>query len=164
MPIYEFYCRDCHVLFNFLSKRVDTTRRPTCPRCGRPELERRFSTFAVSRRRAESADEDLPDDLDEGRLERAMESLAGEMDGLDEEDPEQAARLMRRLYETAGLPVGQGLEEAMRRMEAGEDPESIEAELGDVLEEEPAADRPKGGRSRLRRLLPPRVDPELYEL
>ncbi len=165
MPIYEFYCPDCHVVFNFLSRRVDTTRRPSCPRCHRPDLERRASTFAVSRGRAEPAGEGLPDDFDDERFERAMESLGNEMDSLDEEDPRQAARLVRRLYESAGLPIGGGIEEALRRMEAGEDPEAIEEELGDVLDEEPAAEPPKAAvGARLRRMLPPRVDPELYEM
>ena len=25
MPIYEFYCGSCHVVFSFFAKRVDTT-------------------------------------------------------------------------------------------------------------------------------------------
>jgi putative FmdB family regulatory protein len=165
MPIYEFYCSDCHRVFHFLSRRVDTSRRPSCPRCGRPELERKVSVFAVSRGRRESDDEGLPEGLDEGRLERAMESLGSELDGLDEEDPRQAARLVRRLYESAGLPLGGTLEEALRRMEAGEDPDSVEADLGDALDEEPLGEPPKSqARGRVRRLLPPVVDPELYEL
>jgi putative FmdB family regulatory protein len=80
VPIYEFYCVDCHTVFNFLSRTVNTTKRPACPRCGRPELERRVSRFAVSRRRAERDEPGRPDDLppgfDEEKMERAMEALA----------------------------------------------------------------------------------------
>ena len=107
--------------------------------------------------------------MDDARLEQAMASLASELDGVDENDPRGAARLMRRLYETAGLPVGGVLEEALKRMEAGEDPDAIDAEYGDALDaEDPFLAEGGDGRpgaSRLaRRFLPPRTDPELHEL
>jgi hypothetical protein len=125
------------------------------------------SLFAISKGRKESEgeDADLPEGLDEGRLEKAMESLAGEVDGLDEENPRQAARLMRRLFEATGMPVGGGMEEALRRMESGEDPDKIEEELGDALEDDPLGAGPKKRIRRLaRRMLPPSVDPHLYEM
>jgi putative FmdB family regulatory protein len=165
MPIYEFYCERCHRLFNFLSRKVNPGGRPACPRCGKRRLERRPSKFAISRGLEEPADGGMPD-LDDARLEQAMEALAGEMDGMDEDDPRQAAQLMRKLYETTGLRLGPAFEEAMRRMEAGEDPDRIEAEMGDQLEEE---DPLGGGEGRrlgglVRRLVPPSVDDTLYEM
>ncbi len=169
MPVYEFYCPDCHVIFNFLSRRVNTSRRPDCPRCGRPELERRISIFAISkgRKEPEGGGDDLPD-IDEERLERAMESLAAEADSIDEDDPRQVARLMRKLYDATGMDLGPGMEEAIRRMEAGEDPDKIEEEMGDVLEEEDPLSGGGGSGPRWkalkRRLLPPEVDDTLYEL
>lgn len=165
MPIYEFYCADCHAIYNFLSRTIDTSRRPDCPRCGRNELERRASAFAISKGRKEEEPSGAPD-LDDARLEQAMATLAGEAEGIDESDPKAAARLMRRLYETAGLGLGPNLEEAMRRLEAGEDPEAIEEELGDVLEaEDPfGTGAPASVAAVRRRVLPPRTDPELYEL
>ena len=178
MPIYEFYCADCHRVFSFLSRRVDTDKRPACPRCGHPELTRRVSAFAISRGRKEPGPSpDLPD-MDEARLARAMESLAGEAEHMGD-DPRQGAQLMRRLFDAAGMPVGGPIAEALRRMEGGESPEKIEEEMGDVLgdafptgTEEPGepggAEAPggrRGGLTRLRRaVLPPSVDPELYEL
>jgi putative FmdB family regulatory protein len=175
MPIYEFYCRHCHRLFNFLSRAVDTTRRPACPRCGQAELTRRVSPFAISKGRKEEPKPEAPGpDIDEARLERAMEALAGEMDSVDENDPKQGARLMRKLFSATGLPVGTGMEEALRRMEAGEDPEKIEEEMGDVFEGDPfggmlggedkGPEEAKKGLGRIRRMLPPTVDPELYEM
>ena len=169
MPIYEFYCARCHAIYSFLARTPGTKKRPACPRCNAPDLDRRASSFAVSRGRTDAAGVpgDLPD-VDETRLERAMESLAGEAESLDEADPRGAARLMRRLYETAGLPLGSGMEEALRRMEAGEDPEAIEEEMGEILEEDPlsgeAEQREARGPGPRRRLRPPRVAPELYEL
>lgn len=171
MPIYEFYCADCHTLFNFLARTSDVKRKPSCPNCGRKGLERRPSRFAVSRGLSEpKADEDLPPGFDESKLEAAMASLAGELDGTDEDDPKAAARVMRRIYETAGLPVGGVLQEALRRMEAGEDPDAIDAELGDALEaEDPflaegGVAEKTSAKALRRKYLPPRQDPELYEL
>ena len=44
---------------------------------------------------------------------------------------------MRKLFDATGLPVAGGMEEALRRMEAGEDPEKIEEDMGEVLEGDP---------------------------
>ena len=167
MPIYEFYCEDCHTIYNFFSRRIDTQTIPSCPKCGHPAMERRLSVFAVSKGRAgdEEGTGELPD-LDEGRMEQAMTALAGEMEGIDEDDPRQAARLMRKLYDSTGLNLGAGMEEAIARMEAGEDPDKIENEMGELLEGEDAfAPRPRHALKDLRnRLLPPNVDPTLYDL
>ena len=93
MPIYEFYCVDCHAVFNFFSRTVNTTKRPDCPRCSHPKLERRISRFAISKGRSEGADtpEGMPD-VDEARMEGIMEELARESEGADQDDPRQMAR------------------------------------------------------------------------
>jgi putative FmdB family regulatory protein len=167
MPIYEFYCRDCHRLFSFLSRRIDTEGRPACPRCGGAGLQRRASSFAISKNRPEEKTDDLPPGFDEAKLEQAMTALAAEGESLESDDPIASARLMRRLFESTGLPLNDGMREALSRMEAGEDPEKVESELGDSLGDDPfAAGAEPGGkaRARLRRLLPPTVDPTLYEM
>lgn len=167
MPVYEFYCEDCHTVFNFRSRRVNTEKRPDCPRCGRPQLERQLSLFAISRGLTESDGADGMPDLDEAAMERAMGALAQEAEGMDEDDPKQVARMMRKLFDASGMKVGGGMEEAIRRMEAGEDPDQIEQEMGDLLdEEEPfTAGGAKKQIDRLRKkYLPPKVDDTLYEL
>jgi putative FmdB family regulatory protein len=171
MPIYEFYCADCHTVFSFLSKTTNTRKRPSCPKCSRPRLERRASAFAISRGLAEPSGEDLmPEGLDEARMERVMADMAREVDGVDEDDPRQMARVMRKLFDGTGMSLGPGMEEAIRRMESGEDPDKIEEEMGDVLEgeDETMVGQGGGGRGRLRalqrRLRPPAVDRTLYEL
>jgi putative FmdB family regulatory protein len=163
MPIYEFYCDDCNTIFNFYSKSINTRKRPSCPKCKTRKLDRRMSAFAVTGRAKEKeATDDLP--IDETKMEQAMQMLAGEAQNMSEDDPRQAANLMRKLTNMTGLELGTGMQEALRRMESGEDPEQIEAEMGDMLEnEEPfqLAAR-KTGRS-LRRAAPLRDD-TLYEL
>jgi putative FmdB family regulatory protein len=162
MPIYEFYCGKCHMIFNFFSGSVNTEARPLCPKCGKIKLERRMSVFAVSRNRGEEEDVPLPD-MDESKMEKAMNLLASEAEHMDENDPKQAADLMRKLTDMTGLDMGPGMEEALRRMEAGEDPEQIEAEMGDLLEEEdPFSMKKKGGKSR--KAPPPKIDDKMYFL
>lgn len=162
MPVYEFYCSDCHMIFNFLSRRVNTDRQPDCPKCGRPALERQVSRFAVSKNRPENTGDGMPD-IDEAQMEKAMQAMAGEMEGMDENDPRQMARLMRKLSEATGLNLGDGMEEAIRRLEKGEDPEKIEAEMGDLFDEENPFGT--GGIKGVRRkYIPPVHDDTLYTL
>lgn len=169
MPIYEFYCPDCHTVFNFFSSRVDLEAQPPCPRCGRLRLGRKPSTFAVVRTHAEAGGEEGEDDpmagMDEARLEGAMESVFGGLDEGAEENPRQMARLLRRFGDAAGLEPGPRMEEMLRRLEAGEDPDALESELGGEPGEEEGFEEffrlkkaARGHRGR------PRVDKELYFL
>jgi putative FmdB family regulatory protein len=167
MPVYEFYCSDCHAIFNFLSRQVNTDKRPACPRCSRPDLERQVSRFAISKNRPDAEPEGLPPGMDEERMEQAMMTLASEMDGVDENDPKAMARFMRRFTEMTGMNLGDEAHEAMRRLENGEDPEQIEAEMGDLFGDDSNLDglfgKEKMARIK-RRLAPPEHDETLYAL
>jgi len=170
MPIHEFYCLDCHRIYNFLARRPNVTRRPSCPRCSRPKLERKISRFAISKGVPESSEDsegmDLPAGLDEAKMERVLAEMATEAENINEDDPRQMARMMRKLYDGTGLPLGDGMEEAMRRMEAGEDPDTIEAQMGEVLDNDDMLLGPgkSGLKGMSRRLRPPEVDAKLYDL
>jgi len=136
MPVYEFYCERCNTVFNFYSKLINTSKQPICPRCRKVKLRRFLSSFSILRQGPEGDSKDsLP--FDEERTEKAVGMLARETQNLNEDDPKQAANLMRRLSEISGLNLGKGMKEAIERMEAGEDPEKIEEEMGDILEKEP---------------------------
>jgi putative FmdB family regulatory protein len=178
MPIYEFYCDDCNTIFNFFSRSINTGKIPACPKCKKPGLERRISLFAVTGKSSKKGDgdaegtgnsADMMDKLpfDEKKMEKAMETLAGEAEKVDEKDPRAAANLMRKLSDMTGLKYGSKMEEAINRMESGEDPESIEAEMGDVLEHEDPfvlpdqGDLSKQGKAKKQA---PRRDETLYEM
>ena len=161
MPVYEFYCQDCHAIFNFLSRGINTSKRPSCPRCNRPELQRQVSRFAISKNRREEP-EGLPD-IDEAKMEQAMLAMAGEMENLDEDDPRAMGQFMRRFSQLTGMELGDAAEEALSRLEAGEDPEQVEAEMGDVFDED-SLFAPKSLKSLRRKYLPPEQDETLYTL
>ena len=143
MPIYEFACPRCRVIFNFLSKKVNPDRLPRCPKCGNARMEKQFSRFAMPRGVPEpaAAGEGMEaggpgPDFDESRMERAMSELERDMEHLDENNPRHMAHMMKKMKEV--MPPGtmpKEVDVAIRRLEQGEDPEKIEADMGDVLGE-----------------------------
>lgn len=164
MPIYEFYCQRCNTIYKFFSRTVNTEKIPDCPSCRDVKLQRAMSTFStLSRRGNESgADDEFPD-IDESRLEKAMAMLSREADNINEDDPKQAANLMRKLSDATGLKMGPGMEEALSRLERGEDPDQIEAEMGDLLEgEDPFIMGSKSSSSSQKKK--PRRDDTIYDL
>ena len=123
-----------------------------------------MSAFSFTGKAKEDGDmDDLP--FDEGKMEKAMQMLAGEAENINEDDPRQAANLMRKLTDMTGLELGTGMQEALKRMEAGEDPDAIESEMGDLLEgEEPfLLPEKRGGKTAKNRPTPQR-DETLYDL
>lgn len=146
MPIYEYLCPDCNRVYSFLTHTVHETRVPACPRCGAADLRKQVSKFAFVRgggAAGRSGGSDIessggespggPDPLDDPRVEREMMKLMGDAEHMDENDPRQLGRLMRRMSELTGERLEGEMEEAVRRLEAGEDPEKVEADLGDVF-------------------------------
>ena len=141
MPIYEFACPHCRVIFNFLSKRVQPERSPTCPKCGNKQLVRQMSSFATLRHRAEpaaqpdSAEGEPPaPDFDDPRVAQALSEMERDMEHLDENNPRHMAHMMKKMKEI--MPPGtmpKEMDVAIKRLEAGEDPEKVEEDMGDAL-------------------------------
>ena len=162
MPIYEFYCPTCHVVFSFFSKTMDTTKRPDCPDCGASDLERQVSRFAISK---VQPDRDFPG-MRAGNhsLADAMSKLQAAHDKMDHDDPKHAIPMIKGVYEIAGMPMPDKAREAIRLLEAGADMETVGAEVGDLWGSE---DSPFAEGQPLHGHLPgraPRVDESLYEL
>ncbi len=142
MPIYEFACPKCRRIFNFLSKRINPDRVPVCPKCGNKKMTKQMSRFAMSKGLKEpaasaagAAGEEPPmPDFDDPRVARAMNEMERDMEHLDENNPKHMAHMMRKMKDL--MPPGMMPKEmdiAIKRLEAGEDPEKIEADMGDVL-------------------------------
>jgi putative FmdB family regulatory protein len=166
MPIYEYLCPNCNRVYSFLAQSVTVTKEPTCPKCGATNLRKMVSRFAFVRSGGgakETADAEggpprggglpgEPDPYDDPRVEREMMRLLGDAENLDENDPRQLGRLMRRMSEITGEPLEPEMEEAMRRLEAGEDPDKVEEDMGDLFGE---GGGPGG---------PPSYDDDLYPM
>lgn len=139
MPIYEFSCPKCRKIFNFLAKRVQPDRVPICPKCGHKRMSKQVSRFAMSKNLKEPAaaattgEPPMPD-LDGPRMARAMAEMERDMEHLDEHNPKHMAHMLKKMKDI--MPAGSMPKEfdtAIKRLEAGEDPEKIEADMGDVL-------------------------------
>ena len=112
-----------------------------------------------------SEEEELP--IDETLMMSAMEKLSSKAESMNEEDPRQAAALMREFSSMTGVAFSDNMELAMSRLEAGEDPETIESEMGQILDSEDpfvTASASKGLSTALRQQLPPRRSDTLYDL
>jgi putative FmdB family regulatory protein len=141
MPIYEFACAKCRKIFSFLSKRVNPDRLPVCPKCGNRKLSKQVSRFAMSRNLkepaamtgAETGEPPMPD-FDDPKIARAMTEMERDMEHLDENNPRHMAHMMKKMKNL--MPPGtmpKEMDVAIKRLEAGEDPEKIEADMGDML-------------------------------
>jgi len=156
MPIYEYRCAKCGRISQFLVRNIASHTTPACPRCGASNMTRLISRVTViggrKGRRADSTDpadspettepaappspsepadtaEDggfEPTEADVARMERLLESV-------DENDPRSIGRAMREMAAIAREPLEGEMEEVVRRLEAGEDPDKIEEKMGDAL-------------------------------
>lgn len=172
MPIYEFYCPDNNRLYSFYARSLAlSAKTPRCPDNPKFRMERAVSSFAVTGRAKEKPDLPPGGEPGDAQMEAAMAEMEREFGSMDTEnpDPRMIARMMRKISGLTGEKVSGEMEEMMRRMEAGEDPEKLEAEYGDVFAEADAADPGAGEgaemREQLRRLRKrPVRDRTLYEM
>lgn len=130
MPIYEYRCLDCghkqSVFWRTLS--AINEQGLQCVRCSSSNLVRLVSRVRVIRGREPSSEsESFSDDTG------FDDELLREMENLDENDPRALGRFMRKMAAAANEDLGPEFEEIVGRLEKGEDPESIEQKMGDIL-------------------------------
>jgi len=153
MPIYEFACPKCRVVFNFLSKRLEPEGPPKCPKCGNKNMVKQVSRFAMPRglaepsAQADAGPEEGPEpNFDDPRVMRAMSEMERDMEHLDENNPRHMAHMMKKMKEV--LPPGtmpKEMDIAIKRLEAGEDPEKIEEDMGEALGDFMGGEEGEGG-------------------
>lgn len=183
MPIYEYYCPDNNRIYQFFAKTLaQAEATPKCPDNPNFRMVKMVSGFAIGKGTRKSAASDeaarAPDEsggegpdagpggpgdgFDDPRMEAAFNQLEREMESIDENDPRAMGRMMRRMSELTGERLDGEMEEMVRKLEEGQDPEKIEAELGDALGEagdEDAMDEGYGGFGGRA----PTRDPHLYD-
>lgn len=178
MPIYEFYCPDNNKLYSFYARTLAAgAGTPRCPDDPKFRLERAVSQFAVTGRAKEKTEPAGGPEGDDPRMAAMMSEMEREFSGMDEAnpDPRAMARMMRKMSALSGEKIPEVVEEMIGRMEAGEDPDKLEAEYGDAMGEmggeggEAASgegsEEGKSLRARLRSLRRrPVRDPQLYEM
>jgi len=187
MPIYEYYCPNNHTVYQFFAKTLAQAESiPSCPDNPRFKMVKMVSGFAITK--GGKSDEappapaaDAGGDADDARMESAMAAMESEFAHVDENDPKAMGRMMRRMAEMTGEKLDGEMEEVVRKLEEGADPDSLEEAFGDEGggEGDPYGDDmgmgmggPPGGpekettegkyRYRVRRAAP-RRDPNLYD-
>jgi putative FmdB family regulatory protein len=118
MPTYEYRCDECGKRVSiFQSYEEYGEEEVHCPNCGNESLQR-----LISRVRFVRSEESRLDSL----------SDPANWDGIDEEDPRSMARMMRKMGDELGEELPPEFDEVVDRLEAGEDPEDIEASMPDL--------------------------------
>jgi putative FmdB family regulatory protein len=120
MPNYEFQCLDCKKRFEqFISFNNYGKKEVVCPHCQSLKVQRRIGKVRVSR----SEDSRLEDLSDPDALE-----------GLDE-NPQSMGKLLRKMKSQVGEEAGPEFDEVVGRLESGETPDQIEAEMPQLGDE-----------------------------
>jgi hypothetical protein len=181
MPIYEYYCPDNHTVYQFYAKTLAQGRTiPRCPDNPAFRMRKLISAFAITRGGPDAPPTDAGPNAapaEDARMEQALGAMEQEFSSVDENDPRAMARMMRRMSELTGERIDGEMEEVVRKLEEGADPESLEDQLGGGPEDAeggpegmdgppPAgtAAEPKAGRHRYRvRRTAPRRDPRLHD-
>jgi len=176
MPIYEYYCPETHKIYSFYARSLKQAETPPkCPDNPNFTMKKAVSQFAVMKGLSEPIAGKEIEEEDDPRMEAAMQEMERMMAGMDEDnpDPKMMGQMMRRLSEISGEPMDPAMQEMMGRLEKGEDPEKLEEQFGDLLDEgadpeglDAPAEKENATASRWRRLkrqLPPAKDPVLYE-
>jgi putative FmdB family regulatory protein len=158
MPIYEYACEKCGRVSSFLVRNTTAHEPPACPHCRSRRMRRAVSRFAAGTVRKGAAraaggdgmeslppgPEALDGGADGGMPDGPMPdpaALESMMSGMDENDPRSMGRVMRELAQQTGEPLEGEMEEVVRRLESGEDPDKIEEKMGDL----PGGDAAGGG-------------------
>ena len=143
-------------------------------------MKKLLSGFSITGRSA-----DAPDKLDAGndtddpfagmdpdQAEGVMKELEGAMSGMDDDnpDPRQMGQLMRKMCEMTGEQMDEPMEEVVRKLEEGMDPDALEERMGDFIGDDEGgigeAEGPQDkAKAQLNNMMKKRLsrDPVLYE-
>jgi hypothetical protein len=152
MPIYEYYCPDNNRIYQFFAKSLAQAQAtPKCPDNPAFRMVKMISGFAISRGTKKSGGAETtggesdpgagpagagPDagaaggGPDDPRMEAAFSQMESEMGSIDENDPRAMGRMMRRMSELTGEKLDGEMEEMVRKLEEGQDPEKLEEQMG----------------------------------
>ena len=138
MPIYEYYCSENHTIYQFYAKTLAQGKTiPKCPHNPAYRMEKMLSLFAVTGGTPQG-DEVPPspsaaapgESAEDAKMEAAINAMEGEFAHVDENDPRAMGRMMRRMAEMTGEKIDENMEEIVRKLEEGSDPDALDEELG----------------------------------
>ncbi|MBT3468507.1 MAG: hypothetical protein HOD72_09255 [Opitutae bacterium] len=146
MAIYEFYSPDTNKIYRFFAKTLaqkDTI--PKCPDGDQFTMKKMLSSFGITGKTRKSRKDEMGagmgagmDDLDDPRVASLMKEMEGAVEGMDEDnpDPRVMGNLMRKMGDAMGETFDPQMEEVVRKLEEGQNPETIEEQMDDFLGDE----------------------------
>lgn len=132
MPTYEYRCEECRrkVVLRYKTYAEYDQATPTCTHCGSTSLTRLISRVAISRSVTSRLMSGAWDDDDSA------------LSDLENADPRTLGRMLREMSAEVGEDIGPEFDEVVDRLERGENPEDIEADLPDLMDDGPASPLP----------------------
>ena len=118
MPGYDYRCGNCSkhsVIYQTYEEYGESAVE--CPHCNSQDMHRIIGRIRIAKSE-ESRLEDLSDPSSWGDF--------------DEDDPKSMAKMMRKMGNELGEDMPAEFDEVVDRLEAGEDPESIEKDMPDL--------------------------------
>jgi putative FmdB family regulatory protein len=117
VPLYDYRCKKCEHTFTLSYDSVEAMENadPRCPACGSDALSQLITGVSVIA-------------SEETRMDRMADPAR--FTGLDEDDPRVMGQAMRQMADELGEDLGPEVDEAIGRLEAGEDPASVERSMG----------------------------------
>ena len=173
MPIYEFFCPRNRRIYSFFARSMSYAgKSPRCPDNPKWEMEKMISGFAITGTAKEKKNLPVDGAADDPRMNQALAEMEREFSSVgdsDRPDPRTLARMMRKMADLGGDKVPAVMQEMIARLEKGEDPEKLEAEYGDAMDDFDATADDFSGEKKLTgkaRQRPKKVtrDPKLYEM
>jgi hypothetical protein len=144
MPIYEFFSPEKGKIYSFFARSSDYAEKiPLCPDGKQFEMKKLLSGFSITGQKSETETEHSADDfaesddpfanMNEAQSAKMMKELEGAIGGMDDEnpDPKQMGALMRKMCAMTGEKMDESMEEVVRRLEEGTDPNELEERMSD---------------------------------
>jgi hypothetical protein len=147
MPIFEFYSPDTGKIYSFFARTHKYSDKiPLCPDGKNHQMKKKLSSFSVSGSKTENDDNEIAEVSSQSedpfagmaadKVQGVMKELEGAMSGMDDNnpDPRQMGALMRKMCDLTGEKINGSMEEIVRKLEEGMDPQELEDKMGDGLD------------------------------
>ncbi len=115
MPIYEYRCNACGQRSQIFFRSFSAVGEGRCPHCQSTEISRIPSRVATVK--AESSYQDFLSD-------------PSSYEGINYNDPQELAQWTRRIGQAAGVEMGDGYEDMVQQIEAGDVPGDLGGDDG----------------------------------
>ena len=146
MPIYEFYSPDTGKVYSFFARSFKYSNEiPSCPDGKKHRMQKKVSSFSVTGSKEDTSDGEISETSSLGedpfsgmapdKAKAAMKEIEGTLSGIDDNnpDPRQMGALMRKMCDLTGEKMNGSMEEIVRKLEEGTDPQELEDQIGDGL-------------------------------